>query len=77
MFTDGVAAIEIGENDVFRGMMAMTDLRSVQEIADGILNVALAASGGEAKDDMTVMVTKVVEPGRARRPASKKLVEEL
>ena len=61
MFTDGIADLETAEEAVFQNMMDAVELKNAQEIADTILAMALAGYGGRAKDDMTVMVTRVVK----------------
>lgn len=65
MFSDGIADLENVSDGVFEGIIEATHLRNVQEMAETILALALAAYGGVAKDDMTVMVSRVVKTGRA------------
>ena len=61
MFSDGIADLENASDALFETILEAAKLRSTQEIADRILSMALGIDGGEAKDDMTVMVTRVVK----------------
>lgn len=61
MFSDGIADLENASDTLFETILEAAKLRSTQEIADRILSMALGIDGGEAKDDMTVMVTRVVK----------------
>ena len=59
MFSDGVADAE-NESDVFyTEMLRLAKGRSVQEMADQLLTMAAAVRGG-ARDDMTVITSRVV-----------------
>lgn len=60
MWTDGIADLETSDDTVFESIMQCMSMRNVQEIADSVLALAVAAHGGEAKDDMTVMITRVL-----------------
>lgn len=57
MFSDGVADAE--NDEIYSEMIRLAKGRSVQEMAERLLMMAAAARGG-AKDDMTVIVGRVV-----------------
>lgn len=56
LFTDGVGEMESADLDVHQAVMAATDLSHPQEVAEAILRAALEGAGGQAPDDMTVLV---------------------
>lgn len=59
MFSDGVADAE-NEEEILRGqLVSMITGKNVQEAAENLLALAVAARGGK-KDDMTAIVTRVV-----------------
>ena len=59
MFSDGVSDAEIDSDDVYRSIIRAAERRNVQEIAQTVLSLAVAARGGK-KDDMTVIASRVV-----------------
>lgn len=64
MFTDGVieAFRSKGHSDAdFYNYIEGLNTVNPQTLADAILNISLAACGGEPKDDMTVLCARVVK----------------
>lgn len=65
MVTDGVLDAYEGSFDAdtwLSGIIAMKDTKNPQELAEHVLDRALKTGGGRAKDDMTVMVSRVWRP---------------
>ena len=59
MFSDGAADAESESEELYPEMLRIAGGRSVQEMAEQLLTMAAAARGG-AKDDMTVIVSRVI-----------------
>jgi stage II sporulation protein E len=59
MFSDGVADAENGSDGLYAEMLRLSKGRSVQEMAEQLLTMAVAARNG-AKDDMTVIAARVI-----------------
>lgn len=69
MFTDGVleAFKSKGHSDAdFFNFIEGLQTVNPQTLADAILNIALSACGGNPKDDMTVLCSRVVKGGHAK-----------
>lgn len=67
MVTDGILDAYEGSfdaDDWLSGIIAMKDTKNPQEMAEHILDRALKAGHGRAKDDMTVMVSRVWRPAK-------------
>lgn len=63
LFTDGIADLDTQESGLLDQIKEACELRNAQEIAQRILYAALAEYDGQAKDDMTVIVARVVRGG--------------
>ncbi len=60
LFTDGVADLESVDDGLHEVIRAAAKTRNAKEMAEKILGHALAAYGGKAPDDLTVMVGRIV-----------------
>ncbi len=60
MFTDGLADMENKYDGFYKQVLEFGEMRNAQEIADCILEYALRLQGGQAEDDMSVMVGRIV-----------------
>lgn len=61
MFTDGIADLETADDRLHQAIREAAEMRNADDIANHILSHAYAAYGAKAKDDMTVMVARVIK----------------
>jgi len=59
MFTDGVSDLELSEEGVYGAIRDALRTQNAQEAADNILSAAIEYYGGQPKDDVTVMVSRI------------------
>lgn len=60
MFSDGVSEAELSDSVVYEEIKRISRIDNVNLIADKIISSALKSYDGKAKDDMTVIVSRIV-----------------
>ena len=59
LFSDGVAEAEMNDNALYDRITGTSPTENVKVIADRIVRETIASCGGRAKDDLTVIVSRV------------------
>lgn len=59
LFSDGVAEAELNDNALYERITRSVKADNVKSIADRIIRETILSSGGAAKDDLTVIVSRV------------------
>ena len=59
LFSDGVAEAELNDNALYERITRSAKADNVKSIADRIIRETIISSGGAAKDDLTVIVSRV------------------
>lgn len=60
IFSDGIAEAELNDNNLYSKITSVSPSDNVKVIADKIIASTIASSEGKAKDDLTVIVSRVV-----------------
>ena len=60
IFSDGIAEAELNDNNLYSKITSVSPSDNVKVIADKIISSTVASSEGKAKDDLTVIVSRVV-----------------